>query len=280
MTTLLADSLKGLQLPPTPYALRVIREEQSKASPDALRISHAISAEAGLAAEVLGVINSPAFGLRRAVGTIFNAISLLGLSNVTNLVSAAALRASLSGIAKNSLERYWDTSVDVALVCANVAKEYTGIPADAAYTLGLFHDCGVPLLLATHKDYGPVIKGAVNNGWKITDAETHYFGVNHASLGFYVAAHWNLPQEITQAILHHHNYPEILHTRGLSEDVRTLISVLKIGEYISAQFRAATFKREANEWDAFGERVLDHLAIGDLEFLDLSDSLLEMLKRR
>jgi HD-like signal output (HDOD) protein len=280
MPSLRLDPPSALALPAPPAALKFIHDEQAKANPDPHRISEAIARDVELAAEVLRVINSPAFGMRRAVGSISSAISLLGLTNVTNVVSAAALRASLSALAGTGLERYWDTSMDVALVSARVAKEYTGVSPDAAYTLGLFHDSGIPLLLALHPDYGTMIKSAVNSGWKITDAEGRYFGANHAAIGFHVAREWNLPQEITQAILYHHHYPEVLTMGGIGEDVRTLISVLKLGEYVSAEFRAAAFRREATDWPRVGDRVLDHLAIGDLEFLDLSESLLEMLRRR
>jgi len=275
-----APSPNGFAFPPMPAALRAIHEEEVKPSPDPYRISHAIAADLGLATEVLKVINSPAFGRRRQVASIPDAIAQVGLANVTNLVSAAALRASLVGLARTRLDRYWDTSMDVALVCARVAKEYTGIAPDTAYTLGLFHDCGIPLLLALRPDYGPAVKRAVSGGWKITEAEQHHFGTTHAAVGYRVALHWNLPQEIAIAILHHHHYPEVLTTGGIADEVRTLISVLKLGEHVSAEFRAEAFGREPDEWGRVGERVLDHLAIGDLEFLDLRDSLLAMLRGR
>jgi HD-like signal output (HDOD) protein len=265
-----------------PEAVRIVREEHIKTEPDFNLLTNAIVNDPLLAADVLRLINSPAFGLRRPATSIPGAIAMLGLANVTNLVSGIALRSVLREITHKSLDRFWDTASDVALISARVASEYTALSADLAYTLGLFHDCGIPLLLARHPGYGAQIKAAVNDGWKITDAELHHYRIDHATIGFHTARQWNLSHEIAQAILHHHNYPAVLSAGGLADDVRTLISVLKLSEHVSNSYRNLQFRRgeQDREWSAIQEHVLDHLAIGDLEFADLRDSLIDMVKER
>ncbi|MGE0081724.1 MAG: HDOD domain-containing protein [Thiohalomonadaceae bacterium] len=276
-----ADPLRGLVIPPMPESVRVIREEQAKAEPDAARVQRAIEADVGLAAEVLRAANSAAFGLRRSVGSIPHAMLLLGIRPVTNLVATAALRASMAGLGQLRLERFWDEAGDVALVCAQVAREFTGVSADTAYTLGLFHDCGIPLLLARHADYGRLVREDVNAGCKITEAETRHFGLNHAAVGHHLARRWLLPEEIGLAILHHHAYPEDALTETLPNEVRTLLALLKVGEHVSSRFRQVAFRRiERDEWGAVAGPVLQHLAIDELEFEDLCDSLIDMLGRR
>src|SRR5690606_39702592 len=108
------DPLRGLVIPPMPESVRVIREEQAKAEPDAARVQRSIESDVGLAAEVLRTANSAVFGLRRTVSSIPHAILLLGIGTVMNLVTSAALRATLAGLGQLRLERFWDEAGDVA----------------------------------------------------------------------------------------------------------------------------------------------------------------------
>ena len=176
----------GIALPSMPESLLAIAEEQRCGDPDAERIAAIIADDLALAAAVLRTVNSPAFGLRRAIGSIPNAVMLLGLTNVLNLTRAAALRESI-GEARG-LERFWDTAHDVANVAAAIARRYTGIPADAAYTLGLFHDCGIPLLLQGLEGYDMVLAAAyAQEEASVTAFERRHLPTDHATVGYLVA---------------------------------------------------------------------------------------------
>jgi len=117
----------------------------------------------------------------------------------------------------------------------------------------------------------------------ITEIESEHFRVNHAEVGYHIARSWNLPEEITTAIRYHHRYDELMARRsGLSPNVLTLVSLLKMAEHISESFRAAAFRagHEDNEWNAASHQVLAHFDLVDDDFEDLEAKLLLMLGQR
>lgn len=278
-------SLSDLTLPPMPESLQQIRAEQAKAEPDAGRIVTIIAGDVGLAAEVLKTINSPMFRRRQPLSSVPNAVLLLGLNNVLNLVAGAALRRTMEcGSNKLSLNRFWDTAGDVAFAAAALASRLSGVPADTAYTMGLFHDCGIPLLMCRHADYLDTLKAASRPGAKpITTLERERHGLDHTVVGAHVSRSWLLPEAISTAIEHHHELPRLVASDEAADElVISLIALLKMAEHISSEFRGAAFRSGADdqEWDEVGLTALSHFDLDPTEFSDIKDDILGELGRR
>ncbi len=279
------DPLKGFVIPPMPESLQAIEAERAREEPDVSRIGNVIAGDVSLAAEVLKTVNSPYFGLSRPLSSVPNAVTMLGLNNVLNVANAVGLRAAMRGAGGPlSMERFWDTAGDVAVATAALAKELSGIPRDVGYSLGLFHDCGIPLMAQRFPDHLEVLREAGRNGGgEITRIETEHFRVNHAEVGYHIARAWNLPEEIALAIRYHHRYAELAAPgNDLPPNVITLVSLLKLAEHISDTFRAAAFRplEESHEWETLREAVLAHLELADDEFEDLKCKLLLTLGQR
>lgn len=269
-----------------PEALQRVRQEQAKAEPDIARITDAIASDVSLSAEVLKTVNSPAFGLRQAISSIPNAVMLLGLDQVVNIVSSMALRASMKGLVGIRLERFWDTAGDVAHTASAFARDLTGIPQDVAYTLGLMHDCGIPVLMAHLPEYKAFISAAQRRpNINIVLAERHQYGIDHADLGYRIGRSWNMPELVTDAIRHHHRFDALIDgTVEVSEEVVSLVAILKMAEHVSHAFRAAMFRGvdedEDFEWQRVGAFVLGYFELSELDFEDWKDRLLSELGQR
>ncbi len=271
--------MQGITLPSMPESLQQVQAERAKSDPDFNRITGIISGDVSLAGEVLKVVNSPAFGLRNPISSIPSAVMLLGLPFVLNLATTVALRGSVGG---QRMDRFWDTARDVAATSAAVAKRYTGIPADVAYTLGLFHDCGIPLLMQRNPDYKEVLARAYQQSeLSVTEFEEQALQTNHATVGYYVSRSWNLPKEVCTAIRHHHNCHEVCGLNGADADeVITMVAVLNLAEHVSSEFRSVAFRGELSvdhAWERNREKILDRLNIPFEEYEDLRESLLLQL---
>ena len=77
--TLLENSLKDIGIPPRPVILERISSEMQKDEPDFNRLTNIISADVGLGASLIKTANSPFFGLRQPVRSVYSALSILGL---------------------------------------------------------------------------------------------------------------------------------------------------------------------------------------------------------
>jgi HD-like signal output (HDOD) protein len=279
-----SELLGSLVLPAMPESLRQIRAEQARAVPDVERITAIIAEDVGLAAEVLKTINSPMFRRRQPLGSVPNAVMLLGLDNVLNIVASVALRRTMDcGDNRMSLNRFWDTAGDVAFAIAALARRLSGVPADTAYTLGLFHDCGIPIMMCRYPDYLDTLKTASRPGAPlITGLERERHGIHHAVVGAHVSRSWLLPEAISAAILHHHELPQMVADEAVDEMAISLIALLKMAEHISNRFRGAAFRSGADdqEWEAVGIMALSHFDIDPTEFSDLSEDIVEELGGR
>lgn len=278
-------TLGDLTLPPMPESLQQIRAEQARAEPDAGRITAIIAGDVGLAAEVLKTINSPMFRRRQPLGSVPNAVMLLGLNNVLNIVAGAALRRTMDcGSNKLSLTRFWDTAGDVAYATAALAGRLSGVPADTAYTMGLFHDCGIPILMCRHADYLDTLKAASRPGaGLITALERERHGLDHAAVGAHVSRNWMLPEAISTAIEHHHDLPRLVASDDAEDElVISLVALLKMAEHISSEFRGAAFRSGADdqEWEAVGVLALSHFDLDPTDFADIKEDILGELGRR
>ena len=112
--------------PPAPAAFMRLHEIMQQDNPGIDQVSDAISKDPGLSSLVLKTVNSSYFGLRNKVETLRQATALLGLLNIRNIVAGLALRRAMEDSDGPSLEGFWDSPADVAMVSAKLAKQFAG----------------------------------------------------------------------------------------------------------------------------------------------------------
>ncbi|MDA8092660.1 MAG: HDOD domain-containing protein [Betaproteobacteria bacterium] len=258
--------LKGFSIPAKPSTLVAVQREQAKADPDLKKIAHVISGDPGLAAAVIKTINSPFFGLGAKVTSIPQAVVLLGLKNVSALVTSFSLRNALAG-KQVSMERFWDSALHIAAISTDLARKLPGIATEDAYALGMFHDCGIAIMMQKFGDYKEFLRDANQAKQSIVALEEERYDTNHASLGYLVARSWNLPEHLCLSILHHHERTLFSDpARALSDTVLSLVAVLKIATHFSHRNRGLD---DADDWPVLKEHTLRHLGITEDELSEM-----------
>jgi len=273
-----AALVKDLAIPPRPQVVSVLFEEMSKDVPDLLRITKQISADVGLAAAMLKAVNSPLFRRSRSITSVSKAVDLLGLRNVSGIATGLVIRHAIGGGDKApGLERFWDSAEKVALACGFLARHLRGIPVDEAYSYGLFHNCGIPLLLRRFPNYREVLIRANNDpeAASFTDVEDQAIGTNHAVVGYFMARSWQLAESMSQAILYHHDLGVFAGEHSLPVATLNFIALGHMAERIDF---LASRTAEDVEWDRVKRKVLRHFGLNEEEFAELADDALAELK--
>ena len=140
-------ALQGISVPPQPQIMVDLQMEQYMPDPDLEVIAGLIAQDPGLSGALLKIVNSPYYGLSNKIASIRRAVTVLGSRTVINLINAQSIKGEMTDDTIVTLNRFWDTAQDVAMTSLTLAKR-TGTQAlDEAYALGLFHDCGIPLML-------------------------------------------------------------------------------------------------------------------------------------
>lgn len=258
--------LNGIILPPMPATLTGINSERAKAEPNLGEIARLIERDISVAGAVIKAINSPLFGLRRKLESISQAVFLLGLDNVMNLVTAMSLRSAMQAKKFPALDRFFDTAQNVAIMMSSLAGDLGVMPSGQAYLLGLFHDCGIPLLIQKYPEYQEIVRTAkttVNRS--ITVVEDERIGTDHALVGYFVGRSWKLPNAICLSIRYHHCAYDLLaasqRTTQRDEDIDALtnaVALLTMADFIS--YRLGN-REEYHDWDLAGPSVLAHFKL-------------------
>ena len=104
----------------------------------------------------------------------------------------------------------WEHSVAVALMSQIISKKITGQEDTVLYTAALLHDVGKIIMGEFVREALPKISALVSTQRvSFVEAEEIVIGINHATLGGKIAAYWNFPVEIREAISFHHR-PDLL----------------------------------------------------------------------
>lgn len=263
-----------LILPPQPKAMMVLMEEMQRPEPDLKRVAQVIQTDPALAGAMLKVVNSPAFGLATKASSVSQAINYLGFRNISSIASGLALRQVMSSPVAG-LERFWDTAEQVAVLCASLTKRIRGIARDQAYTVGLFHDCGIPLLMQRFPAYKDTLTRANKGEDRSFDQiEQDELGTSHTSVGYFIAKSWHLPEDICQAILLHHAPDTFSPDQNLSETTKNFVGLVLLAEHIHHQRQRVEVDIE---WERMGPMVLKHFGLDEADYFELIDFAEELL---
>lgn len=193
------------------------------------QIEKILRQDPGLTANVLRLANSAYFGIPSKVGSIRQAVILLGLKRLIQMVIAACVSAIMDkpvpGYALPPGE-LWRHSIAVSVAAEGLVKELKVDAGEEIFTAALLHDVGKLVLGEFVKDDFKQIETAVSEGIAFETAETNVLGTNHADTGAQVLTNWSLPAEIVNAVRWHHA-PEN------ADQTSTMLDIVHVANFMS-----------------------------------------------
>jgi len=279
------DIVASVGIPSQPAIMMEINDEINNPNSDLQSVSEIISRDVATAAKLLKVINSAFFGLGEKVDSIQRALSLMGLQNFKKIILSSALREAFCSKSSGS-EKFWKHSMQTATIAARIAEKVGYNPLDQAYIAGLFHDCGVPLLMKKFPDYHEVtdyalsVVGADSLTGKtksVIVVEDERYNIHHCALGHLVAKSWRLSDAVIQVILYHHYVDIDCHK---DPSVRKLSAILFLADYLAAYLlylSGGSPIDSEDEWAAMHKQVVAELEFEIEDIKDLKDEAEEQL---
>ena len=274
--------LKGISIPSPPQMLVDIQTEMFDPEPSLERITDAIVMDPGMSGGILKTLRSPFYAMDDEDVSIRQAVLLLGMKTVFSIINMLCLRSEannekLSEEQLMFLNRFWDSSADIAIAASLIASRVRNIPEDKAYLLGLFSNVGIALMAQRFDNYSEVIASSYSGGTeRIVDTENNFFDTNHAVLGYYMAKSWKVPKEICEVIRIHHNASELLSNRDeAGTQIKDMLATLKLAEHFSCLHKVLAGQDLDYEWQQISKDVLYHLDINEDDYIDLESSIKE-----
>jgi putative nucleotidyltransferase with HDIG domain len=170
-------------------------------------LAQKVTQDLALTAKTLRYANSPFYSTLIKVTTIQQAISLLGLETVRQMVLSAALSGCFPENNCRGFDHkaFWRHSNAVAFVSKLIARRMN-FNEDVAFTSGLLHDIGLLALVSLYpREFEQVIAYRKETLATQFEAERKIIGIDHAAVGEALAQEWNFSEVMKLAIAGHHN---------------------------------------------------------------------------
>jgi HD-like signal output (HDOD) protein len=259
----LDDISKGFAVPAQPKLLLNLLKLMAAPYPNVNAIADCISQDIAVSAAILKAVNSPLYGLNRTITDIKMSVKYIGIYGVVMLITNSLIKKSFDP--KNcsiNLEDFWRITTDISNATVAIGKRFKqSIAMDKLSSLGLFHDCGIPVLAMKHHNYQEVVDQlALTSNLSLVELEEQSFHVNHAILGYYVASSWRLPKDVCQIILQHHERDYLDRLNGSPE--QDLYAVLKLAEHVVS---LKNLDEASADWHYLEESILSILGINKEE---------------
>ncbi len=198
------------QLPAMPQVVQEVMDSFKNPNVGSAILAHKIELDQGLSSRVLRVANSSFYGLAREVGSIQDAVTVLGFDTVRSLVvSAGFMHAFFESGSADQFDRhaYWMRNFRVASYTESLAQCLGGM-RQLSFTSGLFHDVGLLVMsICVPEKFAELLVQQKASGLSLVEVERAALGFDHAVIGAEMAKRWNFPPKIEHAI-HYWRTPE------------------------------------------------------------------------
>jgi len=196
-------------LPTAPKVVEELISSFDKASVSTEEIAKKLSTDPVLSAKLLRLANSAYYHVSRSIGTVEDAVLMLGFVTVRTLVISSGLVSGFKTVPGLDLKQFWRYSLHTAVSAKWIAKK-TKENTDLAFTIGMMHAIGQLVIhsamaeqaMALDKVAGPLDPRRL-------DAEQASFGFTFADVGAELAKRWKFPLTFSETILAfpepHHN---------------------------------------------------------------------------
>lgn len=198
------------ELPQFPDNIMYLQKLISDPESEITDIAKQILSDVSLTADLLKLVNSAQFMLPKKVDSIVEAVKLVGMRGLKNLLYSYGTQKLLT---KNSEEQkeLWEHARKVAFYSFTLARSFKRKKdiLDDVYVGGILHDMGKIIFSNVHPD----LLKRIQNFCAIKGIPRGLFedfaaGLSHAEIGAKIARKWNFPEALIQAIRYHHEPTE------------------------------------------------------------------------
>ena len=196
------DSLFQQQnaLPTIPKVVQEVIDSFNNDSVSIDEIARKLAADQVLSAKLLRLANSSYYHSARSIGTVDDAVLMLGFMTVRTLVISSGLTGGFKAMQGVDLKQFWRYSMYTAVIAKWLAKQIKA-NSDFAFTVGLMHAIGQLVMHAAMPEQTLQIdKIASPLDSRRLSVEHSSFGYNFSDVGAELAKRWRFPENFSTVI--------------------------------------------------------------------------------
>ena len=188
------------KLPTVPKVTQKLIESFSDEDASIDDIARQIAADPALTAKLLRLANSAYFHVSRTIGTVDDALRMLGFVMVRNLVLGNGMVAAFRNTKGLDLKQFWRHNLYTACGARWLARKGRG-NGDLAFTLGLMHGIGQLQMHAVAPEAMAPLDAQMNVlAAGRAELERATLGFHYADVSAELAKLWNFPKPLIDAL--------------------------------------------------------------------------------
>jgi putative nucleotidyltransferase with HDIG domain len=277
------DLLKEIKkLKPIPAIVHQIIEIIDRPDSSMQDIAKVIKYDPGATADLIKISNSAYFGLKEPAESVEDAVSLLGIDQIVELVLMKSGASVLSGRFDGYGFRegaMWKYSVSSALIAKQIASRLSMKNKNTIFTASLLKDIGKTILDRFVLDsFDEINELVLNHNLSFIEAEKKIIGADHAELGGMIAKIWKFSPKMINIIRNHHIQSEDM---CQDQDIAVVYFAdcicMMLGIGVGADGLAYRFHQEAMEELGIGSDEMPEIIIEFSENMQKVEKLLQMV---
>lgn len=170
-------------------------------------VGEAIEKDPDLTARLLRLGNSAFYGYSSRLSTVTEAVSLIGIQQVQDLILASSIIEHFAGMPDDfiNMQSFWRHSLACGISSRILALEKRLPKSDKYFVAGLLHDVGrLVLLLQAPEATKQIIALYRSGSMLLQDAEAKVLGYDHQAVAGALLKHWHYPEFLIRAVSGHH----------------------------------------------------------------------------
>jgi len=188
------------KLPTIPKVAQKLIESFSSEDVSEREIANQLTADPALSAKLLRLANSAYFHVSRTVGTVDDALRMLGFVMVRNLVLGNGMVSAFRNTPGIDLQQFWRYNLYTACASRWLANA-GGVNGDMVFTLGMMHGIGqLQMHVAAPEAMAPLDKQMNVLDAGRAELEKSALGFHYGDVSAALAKIWNFPQPLIVAL--------------------------------------------------------------------------------
>ena len=188
------------KLPTVPKVTQKLIESFSDEDVSIDEIARQLAADPALTAKLLRLANSAYFHVSRTIGTVDDALRMLGFVMVRNLVLGNGMVAAFRNTPGLDLKQFWRHNLYTACAARWLARKGRG-NGDLAFTLGLMHGIGQLQIHAVAATAVAPLDAQMNVlAAGRAELEKTQLGFHYGDVSAELAKLWNFPKPLIEAL--------------------------------------------------------------------------------
>lgn len=204
----ISDMAENISMPEIYLAIRRLIKQPETSIADYVEL---LNNDSMLSHRILRIANSEFFGFSRKVNTLNQALNLIGIIQLHDLLLSSLCMRTFTSIPTQilNLKAFWFYSTQCGIASRIIAQHSFAPISNHYFTLGLMHEIGHAAMYSKAPELSlQSLQDSQQQDRPIQQLEQQYFGFDYTQIGKSLMQLWHLP-EVYQQVASYHLRPEL-----------------------------------------------------------------------